>query len=121
MRTWLLLLLTACGGWESAGIAIKQVAGTIAGTALEYSVCPLEIESIIECGHVFECTGTTADTPSGFVELCLDDDDHPEQLDEIEAAFGDCSPTPRHQGLCSYCCGAGCGRGGNAYSGTWCP
>jgi hypothetical protein len=114
----LALAVCACGGWESAGIAIKKVAGTIAGTAAEYTACPL---GLFDCGHVFQCEGTEVDTPSDYVEICIDDDDQPEQLDEIEAAFGDCSPTPRHVGLCRYCCGADCGRGGNAYSGTWCP
>ena len=63
----------------------------------------------------------TAETPSGIVELCLDDDDHPEQLAEIEALYRECWPTTRHQGLCRPCCGDDCGRGANAYSGTYCP
>lgn len=118
---WLvvLLALAGCGAYDSARDGVKQAAGWVGGTLAEYTICPLDV---IDCGHVFECTGTRADTPSGFVELCLNDDDEPEQLDEIEETYGMCSPTPRHQGLCSYCCGPNCGRGGNAYSGTWgCP
>ena len=111
----------AAGIWLLGCTQAKKVGGYVGGTVAEYTVCPLEVESIIECGHVFQCEGTVVDTPSGFVEICIDDDDHPEQLEQIEAAYGDCSPTPRHQGLCSYCCGPTCGRGCNGFSGCWCP
>lgn len=113
-----LLLIASCGAFEGAGRAIKATAGTIGGTLAEYTVCPLDLG--IDCGHVFECYGTIAETPSGFVEVCIDDDDDPDQLDEIETLYGDCAPTPRHVGLCSYCCGPTCGRGCNAYSGCYC-
>ncbi len=95
MRTALLAALLGCA-------EVKSAAGAVGGTAVEYIVCPLELESVIECGHVFECTGG--------VELCIDDDDQPEQLDDINAMFGDCKPTSRHQGICSWQCdgGAGC-------------
>lgn len=108
------LALAGCQTCKAAG-------GEVAGTIAEYTICPADLESIIECGHVFECYAAPAETPSGFVEICIDDDDKPEQLDAIELAYGDCAPTPRHQGLCSYCCGADCGRGCNAFSGCWCP
>lgn len=111
----MLVLAALAVGCQTA----KNVGGEIAGTLAEYTVCPLELESIIECGHVFQCYGTAADTPSGFVEICIDDDDQPEHLTQIEEAFGDCQPTPRHQGLCSWCPEE---RGCNAYSGCWgCP
>jgi len=114
LRFILIAALAACA-------KVKHTEGTVGGTVAEYTICSLDIESIIECGHVFQCEGTPSDTPSGFVEICIDDDDHPEQLDAIETTYGDCSPTPRHQGLCSYCCGPSCGRGCNAFSGCWCP
>lgn len=108
--------LSACGAYDSAKSGLKQIGGILGGEAAEYTLCPL---GVIECGHVFQCYGTAADTPSGHPELCIDDDDQPEQLDEIEALYGDCSPTPRHQGLCWYRCPGqhGC----NSYSGCFCP
>ncbi len=103
MRPFLVLLVFAgCN-------TVKHAAGDVGGTVAEYTVCPL---GLIECGHVFQC--------EAGVEICIDDDDHPEQLDEIESTYGACAPTPRHQGLCSYCCGENCGRGCNAFSGCWC-
>lgn len=107
---YLLIFLCACS-------FIKEAGGEVAGTIGEYTLCPIEA---INCGHVFQCTGTMVDTPSGFVEICIDDDDQPEQLDSINSIYGDCSPTPRHEGLCSYCCGPSCGRGCNAFSGCFC-
>jgi hypothetical protein len=96
---------------------VKDVGGEIGGTAAEWIACPTDI---VPCGHVFQCYGTAAATPSGYVEVCIDDDDQPEQVDGIEAAFGLCEPTPRHQGLCFWHCDGG--RGCNAFSGCWgCP
>lgn len=106
--------------WLCLLLGCKAAAGEVLGTVADYTVCPADIESIIECGHVFQCAAA-AETPSGHVEICIDDDDHPEQLDGIESLYGMCIPTPRHQGLCSYCCGEGCGRGCNAFSGCYCP
>lgn len=103
------LALLGCG-------AIKSGAGYVGGTLAEYTACPV---GAVDCGHVFECTGTAADTPSGFVELCIDDDDHPDQLDAIEELYGACSPTPRHEGLCIYGCRPH--KGCNAFSGCYCP
>lgn len=105
------LLLIGLAGCSSC----KSAAGEVGGTIAEYTACPV---GLIECGHVFQCE-QTADTPSGFVEICIDDDDQPEQLDAIDALYGGCSPTPRHEGLCIYGCEphSGC----NAYSGCYCP
>ena len=114
LRYLLIAALTGCA-------TCKHTAGEVGGTIVEYTVCPADLDSILECGHVFQCEGMTSDTPSGFVEICIDDDDHPEQLDAIEATYGACAPTPRHQGLCSFCCGPECGRGCNAFSGCYCP
>lgn len=105
-------LLVALAGCQSC----KHAAGEVGGTVAEYTACPTDL---IDCGHVFQCEGTTADTPSGFVEICVDDDDQPEQLDAIEALYHDCAPTPRHEGLCVYGCNPH--RGCNAYSGCYCP
>lgn len=107
---------TGCGAYDSAKAGVKKVGGIIGGEAAEYTLCPLDV---IECGHVFQCEGTRADTPSGYIEICIDDDDHPEQLDAIESTYGECAPTPRHQGLCWYRCPGqhGC----NSYNGCWCP
>lgn len=109
-------VMCGCGAYDSAKSGVKKVVGTIGGEAAEYTLCPLEV---FECGHVFQCYGTAAETPSGYIEICIDDDDRPEQLDEIESEYGECSPTPRHQGLCYYHCDSG--RGCNAFSGCWCP
>lgn len=97
--------------------AVKGAAGEVGGTIAEYTACPL---SIVNCGHVFECAWPAA-TPSGIVEICIDDDDHPEHLDEIEALYRECWPTTRHQGLCLVICPPDTGRGANAYSGAYCP
>lgn len=111
------LLIIALCGCDAIKGAAKQAGGYVGGNLAEYTVCPL---GVIECGHVFQCEGTRADTPSGYVEVCIDDDDQPEQLDEIETLYGDCSPTPRHQGLCNWHCDGG--KGCNAFSGCWgCP
>jgi hypothetical protein len=96
---------------------VKEVGGEIGGHVAEWIACPTDL---IDCGHVYQCA-QLADTPSGFIEICVDDDDHPEDLDAVEALYGICEPTPRHEGLCIFCCGPDCGRGGNAYSGTYCP
>jgi hypothetical protein len=112
MATSLLVVLAGCQSCKSA-------AGDVGGTIAEYTACPV---GLINCGHVFQCTGTPVmNTPSGFVEVCIDDDDQSEQLDEIEALWGMCSPTPRHEGLCIYQCGPTAGSGCNAYSGCYCP
>jgi hypothetical protein len=96
---------------------IEHEAGNVGGTLAELVACPTDL---IDCGHVYLCAAP-ADNPLGHVEICVDDDDHPEQLADVEDVYGACVPTPRHEGLCIYCCGDGCGRGANAYSGTWCP
>lgn len=105
----LLIFATACH-------AVKSVGGEIGGHAAEWIACPT---GILECGHVFMCEGTPRDNPLGIVEICIDDDDHPEQLDAIESTYGMCSPTSRHEGLCWYGCKPhdGC----NAYDGCYCP
>lgn len=71
----------------------------------------------LTCGHVYMCA-QEADNALGHVEICKLDE-HP--LEWVEAIYGTCEPTPRHQGLCWWCCGEGCGAGGNAYNGTFCP
>jgi hypothetical protein len=109
------LALSACLGCTTA----KQVGGEIGGTVADAIACPV---GLFDCGHVYMCD-TPADNELGLVEICIndDEDDGTEQIESAEAMYGECEPTPRHQGLCRHCCGADCGRGGNAFNGTWCP
>ncbi len=98
---WALLLLAAC-------TAAKDAAGELGGTIGEQLACPADL---IDCGHVLVCGG---------VEFCFDDD-MPEGIDAAEAKLGDCYPTPRHEGLCAWCCGEGCpAHGCNSGGGCWC-
>lgn len=102
---FVLLALAACSAVESA-------AGEVGGTAAEWIACPTDL---IDCGHVYECAAL-ADNALGHVEICIDDDDQPEDLDAAELEFGMCVPTPRHQGLCVWCpSGVGC----NAFNGCY--
>lgn len=107
------LILSACLGCS----ALKEGAGDVGGTVADFIVCPT---SLVDCGHVYLFPSSPADNPLDAVELCVDDDDSPEDLDAAELVYGPSEPTPRHQGLCIFCCGPDCGRGGNAYSGTFC-
>lgn len=109
------VLLLAAGLFACA--QVKEAGGEVGGHLAEWIACPTDL---IDCGHVYMCE-QAADNALGHIEICVDDDDHPEQLADVEAAYGACDLTPRHEGLCLYCCGADCGRGGNAYNGTWCP
>jgi hypothetical protein len=112
------LALWIAVGWLGAGCSVvKSVGGEVGGHAAEWIACPTDL---VNCGHVYMCDAF-ADNELGHIEICVDDDDHPEQLADVEAAYGECDLTPRHQGLCLFCCGTDCGRGGNAYNGTWCP
>jgi hypothetical protein len=111
----LLLCLASCSvtGW------VDDHARNTGGYVAELVACPTDL---INCGKVYACFGTPRDNPLGVEEICIDEDDQPEQLDEIEERFGDCEPTPRHQGLCSYGCEKG-HSGCNAYGSPacWCP
>ena len=71
----------------------------------------------LPCGHVYECDAA-ADNALGHIEICVAQQ---QSLTAAEAVYGACAPTPRHEGLCWWCCGAGCGGGCNAYSGCFCP
>jgi hypothetical protein len=73
VRAALLLALAACGAYDSAKSGIKLAAGFVGGELAELTLCPADL---INCGHVYECA-TVADTPSGLIEICIDDDDHP--------------------------------------------
>lgn len=92
----------------------KKIGGEIGGNVAEVIACPI---GLFECGHVWLCAAP-ADNALGHIEICVDDDS---PIADVEAVYGHCEPTPRHQGLCKVCCSGDCGRGGNAYSGTWCP
>lgn len=96
-----LLFLLACTEVRDAG-----------GQVVEWVACPTHL---IDCGQVFACA-TPADNELGVVELCIDVDDQPGDLDVAESLYGTCEPTPRHQGLCIWCPD---GAGGNAFSGSF--
>lgn len=96
--------------------AVKETGGEIGGTLAEWVACPVDL---VDCAHVFKCEAQN-ENPSGHVELCIDDDDDEDALSRAEKRFGDCAPTPRHQGLCKYCCGDDCSSGCNAYNGCFC-
>lgn len=97
----LLLFLLACTEVRDAG-----------GQVAEWIACPTDL---IDCGQVFACSAP-ADNELGVVEICIDVDDQPEDLDAAEALYGACEPTPRHSGLCIVCPdGAGC----NAFNGCF--
>lgn len=110
MTRGVLLVLISCAQVRSAG-------GEVGGAVADALACPT---GIVDCGHVYMCE-EVAGNPLGHVEVCVDDDadDGDEQLAAVEAHWGACEPTPRHQGLCLFHCdeGPGC----NAYSGCWCP
>lgn len=112
-----MLLLSSCSfvGWVDDGA--KDIGGEVGGHLVQWIACPTDL---VDCGHVFMCEAP-ADNELGHVEICVDDDDHPEQLADVEALYGACVPTPRHEGLCLFCCGPNCGRGANAFNGTYCP
>lgn len=111
-----MLLLSSCSfvGWVDDGA--KDIGGEVGGHLVQWIACPTDL---VDCGHVFMCEAP-ADNELGHVEICVDDD-HPEQLADVEALYGACVPTPRHEGLCLFCCGPNCGRGANAFNGTYCP
>jgi hypothetical protein len=95
----------------------KDVGGEVGGTVAGAIACPTDL---IDCGHVYMCAAE-ADNALGHIEICIDDDDHPEDVDAAELMYGRCEPTPRHQGLCRWCSGPDCGRGCNAFSGCYAP
>lgn len=94
---------------------------------IDNTVEPEDLSSVAEtyckahpelpCGHVFVCD-TPAENELGQVEICI-----PQFIDKsaAEAIYGACEPTPRHSGLCWFCCGEGCTAGCNALSGCFCP
>lgn len=113
----LMILFAALLLWSGSGCqTAKSIGGEVGGAAAEWIACPTDL---IDCGHVFMCAAV-ADNALGHVEICVNDDDT-DDLVAVEALYGACELTPRHQGLCLFCCGPDCGRGGNAYSGTYCP
>lgn len=93
---------------------LKQAGGEIGGSLAEVTICETPF---VDCGHVYMCEAPSVN-PLGHVEICVEDG---ASLADVEDVYGPCEHTPRHQGLCLWCCGSGCGRGANAYDGTWCP
>lgn len=98
----------------------------LAGAAETY--CKLHPD--LPCGKVYQFD-TPADDPLGLIEMCV-----PQPytdpvtmaprptLEEAETMFGASmlSTDPRFDraNLCWWCCGPGCTRGCNSYSGCWC-
>lgn len=109
MANRLLLAIILC--------SCRAAAEEVGGTVTEWIACPT---NLFDCGHVYMCEAE-ADNDLGHVEICINDDDDPTALESAEAMYGMCEPTPRHQGLCKWCCDGDCGRGVNAYNGNWCP
>jgi hypothetical protein len=66
---------------------------------------------------VYQCQ-----TESETLELCWDSGAWSLSVSLTENGYGatTCRPTPRHSGPCIYCC-SDCGRGANAFNGSWCP
>jgi hypothetical protein len=119
---WLAVLFAAGMMFMLSGcLEMKRIGGEVGGTVAEWIACPTEL---VDCGMVFMCE-QAADNPLGHVEICIDVDDHPEWLADAEALYGDCEPTPRHQGLCVSTCSEPSplpdGKGANAYNGVFCP
>lgn len=119
MSPVMLLALVAtcsgCGAYDSARDGVKQAAGWFGGTLVEYSFCEI---GLVDCGHVYVCSGPPV------AELCIDDDE-PGLFDAVEAEFGECKPTDRHQGICLDLCDMESplpgGQGCNAEQGCVCP
>ncbi len=111
MKVLALALLLGCD--QASGVG-----GFLKNGAEEVAVAHGEIACLLypdKCGDVYVCE-MPADNALGRVEICVQRD---VPLEDVEAVFGACSPTPRHVGLCYWHCdpGAGC----NAFSGCWCP
>jgi hypothetical protein len=66
---------------------------------------------------VYEC-----DYDGGTLELCWDDGESALEVSLADNGYpgASCSPTSRHLGPCIFCCGSDCGRGANAFNGSWC-
>lgn len=78
----------------------------------------LDLTWIPGVGQVFKCDLTDGSS----LELCFDGeaDELEDSLFANEFGVADCSATPRHLGPCLACCSDDCGRGANAFNGTWC-
>ncbi len=73
-------------------------------------------------GKVYECRVQIAPGYTDKVELCWNGEVGDLQdgvADRFGAQFVDCYDTPRHSGVCWFCCGD-CGTGANAKNGSWC-
>lgn len=75
------------------------------------------------CGHVYLFPNAPSMNDLGAMELCVLDESsvHMGLLGDAESMYGASEPTPRHEGLCWWCCGGTCGPGCNAYDGCYCP
>jgi hypothetical protein len=69
------------------------------------------LDVVYECSHA-----------GGTLELCFDGGaaELAAELRSAGYAGATCGPTQRHLGPCIHCCGPDCGRGANAFNGSWC-
>ncbi len=107
----LVLALVACDD-----VVVVPDPGDLADIAEQYCADHPELP----CGHVYACT-TPADNELGRVEVCIS---RWQDVAEAEALYGPCELSPHERfsesHLCWWCCGEGCGRGCNSYSGCLC-
>lgn len=68
-------------------------------------------------GRVYACSAGGQE-----FEFCFDGSNDELADDLTTNGFGAaiCGVTQRHLGPCLYCCGDDCGRGANAFNGSWC-
>lgn len=108
-------LLIARGVIALAACSVHDVEQDIKGAGAD--IAEVSYCEAFDCGEVFLCT-----MPDGVKnEWCWVDDSHTE-LEDASGAIT-CIPTPRGGALgwpCLYCCGSTCGRGANAYQGSFC-
>ncbi len=107
----IIALLVACDQAHSVGGFLKNGAEEV-GAAHGEVLCLIHPEV---CGDVYLCAAEAVND-LGHVEICVQRDTN---LEDVEAVFGECKPTPRHVGLCYWHCDAGAGC--NAFNGCWCP
>lgn len=114
------VLLAVAMWWLVSACGVEQQGKDWAADFAEVSYCEFE-----PCGQVFLCETTLPYGDTLTPELCWVDDNADELAQALVADYGEttCKPTPRGGSLgwpCLYCCGAHCGRGANAYQGSFC-
>jgi hypothetical protein len=131
---WLSGYVTGVAAMVAIALALAWLSGCMRIEADDYkpnltpigaqaeAYCQLNPE--LPCGTVYAFRDQPRANPLGFLEMCFLDSD-PESLNTAEAMWGEAAESwhPRFDGypICLHCCGEGCGKGANAYDGTWCP